>query len=127
MFPGTRGQDLLRAGRALRETAVRGENHDANPASDTSMGPFPRGGWGGPSGSISCRSRPAPMTASTASWDGPRTRPLSGRNTFAVEEVLAELERKLAEKDLPDYISLAGSGEPTLNAGIGDLIGKIKV
>ena len=44
----------------------------------------------------------------------------------AVEEVLAELERKLAAGDVPDYISLAGSGEPTLNSGIGDLIGKIK-
>ena len=44
----------------------------------------------------------------------------------AVEEVLAELERKLAAEDIPDYISLAGSGEPTLNSGIGDLIRKIK-
>ena len=44
----------------------------------------------------------------------------------AVDGVLSELERKLAEKDIPDYISLAGSGEPTLNSGIGDLIGKIK-
>lgn len=42
------------------------------------------------------------------------------------DEVLSELERKLAEKDTPDYISLAGSGEPTLNSSIGDLIGKIK-
>jgi wyosine [tRNA(Phe)-imidazoG37] synthetase (radical SAM superfamily) len=44
----------------------------------------------------------------------------------AVEEVLAELKRKLAAGAAPDYISLAGSGEPTLNAGIGDLIVKIQ-
>jgi wyosine [tRNA(Phe)-imidazoG37] synthetase (radical SAM superfamily) len=44
----------------------------------------------------------------------------------AVAEVLAELERKLTTENAPDYISLAGSGEPTLNTGIGDLISKIK-
>jgi wyosine [tRNA(Phe)-imidazoG37] synthetase (radical SAM superfamily) len=43
-----------------------------------------------------------------------------------ITEVLDELERKLAEEDIPDYISLAGSGEPTLNLCIGDLIDKIK-
>jgi wyosine [tRNA(Phe)-imidazoG37] synthetase (radical SAM superfamily) len=43
-----------------------------------------------------------------------------------VKEVLAELGKKLAGDIAPDYISLAGSGEPTLNAGIGDLIGKIQ-
>jgi wyosine [tRNA(Phe)-imidazoG37] synthetase (radical SAM superfamily) len=44
----------------------------------------------------------------------------------AVGDVLEELERKLAVEPAPDFISLAGSGEPTLNARIGDLIGKIK-
>lgn len=44
----------------------------------------------------------------------------------AIEDVLAELKRKLAIGLAPDYISLAGSGEPTLNIRIGDLIGKIK-
>jgi wyosine [tRNA(Phe)-imidazoG37] synthetase (radical SAM superfamily) len=51
---------------------------------------------------------------------------LERKEYVAVEEVLAELERKLADQPIPDYISLAGSGEPTLNSGIGDLIGKIK-
>lgn len=51
---------------------------------------------------------------------------LERKQYVAVEEVLAELEWRLAETDLPDYITLAGSGEPTLNSGIGDLIGKIK-
>jgi wyosine [tRNA(Phe)-imidazoG37] synthetase (radical SAM superfamily) len=44
----------------------------------------------------------------------------------AVEEILLELKQKLAAGDIPDYISLAGSGEPTLNSRIGDLIKKIK-
>jgi pyruvate-formate lyase-activating enzyme len=42
------------------------------------------------------------------------------------DEVLNELERKLAEGDRPDYISLAGSGEPTLHSGIGGLIRQVK-
>lgn len=42
------------------------------------------------------------------------------------EEICDELARKLAVGPRPDFISLAGSGEPTLNAGIGDLIVKIK-
>lgn len=44
----------------------------------------------------------------------------------AIDDVLEELERKLAAGAVPDYISLAGSGEPTLNIRIGDLIGRIK-
>jgi len=45
---------------------------------------------------------------------------------IAVEDVLVEMERKLVVGPDPDFISLAGSGEPTLNAGIGDLILEIK-
>ena len=44
----------------------------------------------------------------------------------AAEEILSELERKLADGPVPDYISLVGSGEPTLNVCIGDIIDKIK-
>lgn len=44
-----------------------------------------------------------------------------------VDEVIAELEGKLKEDPKPDYISLAGSGEPTLNSRIGELIDRIKV
>jgi len=43
-----------------------------------------------------------------------------------IANVLTELEQKLTAGEAPDYISLAGSGEPTLNVGIGDLIGRIK-
>jgi len=51
---------------------------------------------------------------------------LERKEYIAVEEVLAELERKLAGNDTPDYITIAGSGEPTLNSGIGELIAGIK-
>jgi wyosine [tRNA(Phe)-imidazoG37] synthetase (radical SAM superfamily) len=44
----------------------------------------------------------------------------------AVDAVFEELKRKLDEGPAPDYISLAGSGEPTLNSRIGHLIEKIK-
>jgi wyosine [tRNA(Phe)-imidazoG37] synthetase (radical SAM superfamily) len=43
-----------------------------------------------------------------------------------IEEILVELERRLAPGPVPDYVSLAGSGEPTLNSRIGELIGRIK-
>jgi len=44
----------------------------------------------------------------------------------AVADILEELEQKLACGDTPDYITLAGSGEPTLHSGIADLIREIK-
>ncbi len=43
-----------------------------------------------------------------------------------VAEILKELEQKLAEGLHFDYISLAGSGEPTLHSGIGRIISGIK-
>ena len=43
-----------------------------------------------------------------------------------VDQVLAELEEKLAKGPKPDYISLAGSGEPTLNLELGRLIQGLK-
>ncbi|OPY89910.1 MAG: molybdenum cofactor biosynthesis protein A [Syntrophus sp. PtaU1.Bin208] len=44
----------------------------------------------------------------------------------SAETVLDEVKRKLAEDDIPDYITFSGSGEPTLNSRIGDLIRWIK-
>jgi len=44
-----------------------------------------------------------------------------------VGAVLAGLKEKLALGPKPDYISLAGSGEPTLHARIGDVIAGIKL
>lgn len=40
--------------------------------------------------------------------------------------ILEEIRRKLTNGDRPDYISFAGSGEPTLHAGLGDIIRGIK-
>ena len=43
-----------------------------------------------------------------------------------VDEVLSELKDYLLENPRPDYITFSGSGEPTLNSGIGRLIVEIK-
>ena len=43
-----------------------------------------------------------------------------------VDAVLDELAGKLHSGPAPDFIGLAGSGEPTLHARIGDLIAGIK-
>ena len=43
-----------------------------------------------------------------------------------VEAVLAELRAKLVEGLEADFITISGSGEPTLNAGLGQLIEGIK-
>ncbi|MBN2381271.1 radical SAM protein [bacterium] len=51
---------------------------------------------------------------------------LARREYVPVEGVLAELAEKLKVKPQPDYISLAGSGEPTLHARIADIIAGIK-
>jgi len=42
-------------------------------------------------------------------------------------EVLSELDSRLAPGIQPDYITLSGSGEPTLNSEIGRLIQGIKL
>jgi wyosine [tRNA(Phe)-imidazoG37] synthetase (radical SAM superfamily) len=43
-----------------------------------------------------------------------------------IEDILSEVKIKLATGERPNFISVAGSGEPTLHSGIGDLIGGIK-
>jgi wyosine [tRNA(Phe)-imidazoG37] synthetase (radical SAM superfamily) len=48
------------------------------------------------------------------------------REYCPISEIMAELETLLAQGEQPDYISLPGSGEPTLNSGIGELIRTIK-
>lgn len=55
-----------------------------------------------------------------------RNQTLERREYVPVRRILKDLERKLAEGVAPDYISLAGSGEPTLNSGIGRIIRNIK-
>jgi wyosine [tRNA(Phe)-imidazoG37] synthetase (radical SAM superfamily) len=48
------------------------------------------------------------------------------KHYFDVEVVLAELKEKLVEGLGADFITISGSGEPTLNAGLGRLIEGIK-
>jgi wyosine [tRNA(Phe)-imidazoG37] synthetase (radical SAM superfamily) len=43
---------------------------------------------------------------------------------ISLDELISELSRKL--HTVPDYITLSGSGEPTLNSDAGELIGRIK-
>ncbi|MBK1691026.1 radical SAM protein [Ectothiorhodospira mobilis] len=58
---------------------------------------------------------------------GKTTTPTARRDEYVpVDEVLAELGRFLEENPAPDYITLSGSGEPTLNSRIGEVIRFIK-
>jgi wyosine [tRNA(Phe)-imidazoG37] synthetase (radical SAM superfamily)/SAM-dependent methyltransferase len=43
-----------------------------------------------------------------------------------VDEVLDELARKIATESAPDFIGLAGSGEPTLHSRLGEIVSAIK-
>ncbi|NMC69029.1 MAG: radical SAM protein [Myxococcales bacterium] len=58
---------------------------------------------------------------------GRTTRKTVRRGEFApVGEVLADVRRALASGPAPDFLSLAGSGEPTLHAGLGELIAALR-
>ncbi len=48
------------------------------------------------------------------------------KDYIPVEEVLAELRERLAQGLQADYITISGSGEPTLNSRLGELIDVIK-
>lgn len=43
-----------------------------------------------------------------------------------LEKVVAEIKQKLTEGEQPDYITMSGSGEPTLYSRLGELIAAIK-
>jgi len=51
-----------------------------------------------------------------------RTLTTRRRRFYPVSEILAEVASRLARGPAPDVITLAGSGEPTLNSGLGELI-----
>ncbi|MDI6711386.1 MAG: radical SAM protein [Bacillota bacterium] len=51
---------------------------------------------------------------------------LERREFFPVKMILDETRRKLDAGPKPDYITLSGSGEPTLHSGTGDIIAGIK-
>lgn len=58
---------------------------------------------------------------------GHTTNKTMARLSYApIKDILSELEIKLATGKRSDYISIAGSGEPTLHSYIGELIGLIK-
>ncbi len=59
---------------------------------------------------------------------GPTTRRTTERGRFRdPAEVLAQVERRLAELDYPpDFITLAGSGEPTLHQDLGQVLGGLR-
>jgi len=59
---------------------------------------------------------------------GRTTHKTTSRQSYVVsEEIQKELELSLSVLDKkPDYITLSGSGEPTLNTNIGEIIRKIK-
>jgi wyosine [tRNA(Phe)-imidazoG37] synthetase (radical SAM superfamily) len=58
---------------------------------------------------------------------GHTTNKTTERGVYApVGDILAEVKAKLSTTHPPDYISLAGSGEPTLHVQIGELIEGIK-
>jgi wyosine [tRNA(Phe)-imidazoG37] synthetase (radical SAM superfamily) len=58
---------------------------------------------------------------------GRTTNPTVERKEYVpVDAVLAELAGRLPRAPAPDFIGLAGSGEPTLHARIGDVIAGIK-
>jgi len=48
------------------------------------------------------------------------------KDYIPIEEVLAELKERLAQGLQADYITISGSGEPTLNSRLGELIDGIK-
>jgi wyosine [tRNA(Phe)-imidazoG37] synthetase (radical SAM superfamily) len=49
------------------------------------------------------------------------------RQPYRVAEIIRELEDYLADPPAPpDYVTMAGSGEPTLNSGIGEIIAAVK-
>ncbi len=58
---------------------------------------------------------------------GRTTRKTTEREEFmAAADIVAEVGRKLKSVPRPDYITLSGSGEPTLHAGISEIIEGIK-
>ena len=54
------------------------------------------------------------------------TKTIDRQEYFPVDDVLKEIEEKLKKVSRPDYITLSGSGEPTLYSRISDIISGIK-
>jgi hypothetical protein len=88
---------------------------------------YPRAGWADPKASIWCPSRHATITAYIVSWGRPLThRTCEVRAYVPLRELRRELEVVFQEDVQADYVTLSGSGEPTLHSGIGEVIQMIK-
>lgn len=48
------------------------------------------------------------------------------KDYFCIGAVLAELDRYLQDEPILDYITFSGSGEPTLNSALGDVVSYLK-
>jgi wyosine [tRNA(Phe)-imidazoG37] synthetase (radical SAM superfamily) len=58
---------------------------------------------------------------------GRTTRQTIAREEYVgISDILDQLWKKLAQNVQPDYITVSGSGEPTLNSAVGELIASIK-
>lgn len=58
---------------------------------------------------------------------GRTTRKTVARKEYApIENIIKAVKERLAESVRPDYITLAGSGEPTLHSGLGKIITRLK-
>jgi len=58
---------------------------------------------------------------------GPTTKKtVQPKEYFSEQEILDQIKKKIESSSRIDYITFSGSGEPTLNSHIGDLIKKIK-
>jgi len=58
---------------------------------------------------------------------GPTSNKTASREMYVpVADVLAELGRRLDAGPRPDYVTLSGSGEPTLHAGLADILAGIR-
>jgi wyosine [tRNA(Phe)-imidazoG37] synthetase (radical SAM superfamily) len=122
---GAIGRDLLRAGATLLEARLRGGGMNAAP-------------WRYVYGPVFSRRLGRSLgvdlvTFKTCTYDciycqlGRTTEKTADRREYVpISGVLDELKRKLAAGSDADYITLAGSGEPTLNRGIGTVIRGIK-
>jgi wyosine [tRNA(Phe)-imidazoG37] synthetase (radical SAM superfamily) len=125
MLSGKNGKDLLWPGRALRECIMR-RKFMKKSTFQYVYGPVPSRRLG--------RSLGLDLVPFTA-WKfdcvycqiGRTTnKTMERREYLPAEAILEEVKRKLVERDLPDYITFSGSGEPTLNSRIGDLIREVK-
>ena len=74
-----------------------------------------------------------PVAAKSCPYDclycqlGPTLAPTAERREFyPVRDIVADVTRKLERGPRPDHITLGGSGEPTLHAGLGEIIRSIK-